>query len=42
MSYIQWLANSEKTDAAIREGIGMMQVATAQQQAQQKMQPQVV
>lgn len=42
MSYIQWLASSEKTDAAIREGIGMMQVAAAQQQAQQKMQPQAV
>lgn len=38
MAYIQWLANSEKTDEAIREGIGMMQVAAAQQQAQQKMQ----
>ncbi|MET4562218.1 hypothetical protein ABIA69_003404 [Lysinibacillus parviboronicapiens] len=42
MSYIQWLVDSEKTDVAIREGIGMMQVAAAQQQAQQKMQPQAV
>lgn len=42
MSYIQWLANGDKTDAAIREGIGMMQVAAAQQEAQQKMQQQAV
>lgn len=42
MSYIQWLANGDKTDAAIREGIGLMQVATAQQEAQQKMQQQAV
>ena len=35
--YIMWLLNSEKTDAAIKEGIGMMQVAAAQQQAQQRM-----
>jgi len=42
MSYIQWLANADKTDPAIREGIGMMQVATAQQEAQQKMQQQAV
>ncbi|WP_107950893.1 ERF family protein [Lysinibacillus parviboronicapiens] len=42
MSYIQWLVDSEKTDVAIREGIGMMQVAAAQQQAQQKMPPQAV
>ncbi|MFJ7920027.1 ERF family protein [Lysinibacillus fusiformis] len=42
MSYIQWLANGDKTDAAIREGIGMMQVAAAQQEAHQKMQQQAV
>ncbi|NOG28556.1 ERF family protein [Lysinibacillus fusiformis] len=42
MSYIQWLANGEKTDPAIREGIGMMQVAAAQQEAHQKMQEQAV
>lgn len=35
--YIMWLLNSEKTDAAIKEGIGMMQVAAAQKQAQQRM-----
>ncbi|MFJ3386291.1 ERF family protein [Lysinibacillus sp. NPDC086135] len=35
-SYIQWLMENEKTDVAIKEGIGMMQVAAAQQQAQQQ------
>lgn len=37
-SYIKWLLENDKTDPAIREGIGMIQVAAAQQQAQQKMQ----
>lgn len=41
LPYIKWLVSSEKTDEAIREGIGLMQVAAAQQQAQQKMQQQV-
>lgn len=36
--YLKWLAENEQTDPAIKEGIGMMQVAAAQQQAQQKMQ----
>lgn len=35
--YIKWLQESEKTDPAIKEGIGLIQVAVAQQQAQQKM-----
>lgn len=34
MPYINWLANGEKTDPAIKEGIGMMQVAAAQQKEQ--------
>ena len=42
ISYIQWLANGEKTDPAIREGIGLMQVAAAQQEAKQKMQQHAV
>ncbi|WP_431810835.1 ERF family protein [Lysinibacillus capsici] len=40
MSYIQWLMDNDSTESAIREGIGMMQVAAAQQQAQQKMEQQ--
>lgn len=35
--YIMWLAENEKTDNVIKEAIGMMQVAAAQKQAQQKM-----
>lgn len=38
MSYINYLLDNEQTDPAIREGIGMMQVAAAQQQASKKMQ----
>lgn len=37
LSYIKWLAENEKTDPAIKDAIGMMQVAAAQQAAQQKM-----
>jgi len=40
-SYITWLTENAKDDA-IREGIGMMQVATAQKQAEQMPQPQAV
>lgn len=37
LSYIKWLADNEKTDPAIKDAIGMMQVVAAQQAAQQKM-----
>lgn len=38
MQYLMWLLDDEKTQQAIKDAIGMMQVAAAQQQASKKMQ----
>lgn len=37
LQYVMWLLENDKTDSVIKEAIGMMQVAAAQQAAQQKM-----
>lgn len=37
LQYVMWLLENDKTDQVIKEAIGRMQVAAAQQAAQQKM-----
>lgn len=38
MQYLLWLLDNDKTDKGIKDAIGMMQVAAAQQQASKKIQ----